>query len=308
MTGTTRAGIAAVVGAGGFIGAALVNRFASIGVPVDSFTRDVPFIARPGGRSPDEHPLRTLFWLAASVNPAIAEERPDLVDLDQAAFEQAVERLEASTNPPRLVLLSSGGTVYDPAIPPPYTEASPVRARTAYARSKLALEQTLSASRLPSERTLIVRVANAYGPGQPARRGLGVVAHWMHAAANRQPLVLMGDKETVRDYVYIGDIVDALVDIHRTEGPLPPILNVGSGRGTTLGELAQTVLDVVDDPSVSIDARPPRSFDLSRTWLDTTLAARSLGWRPRTSLRDGVSAAWRALQDRQHASGDQPQR
>jgi UDP-glucose 4-epimerase len=239
--------------------------------------------------------LRTVFWLASSVNPVIAEERPDLVDLDIAVFERALEALESDANPPRTVLLSSGGTVYDPANPPPYNESSQVTARTAYARSKLALEQALCSSSLPPGRRLVVRVANAYGPGQLARRGQGVVAHWLEAAANHESLVLMGDAGTVRDYVYIGDLVDALVAIHREDRDLPPVLNVGSGRGTTLGELAQTVLDIVDDSSVGIDVRPARSFDLTRTWLDTTLATRTLGWRPRTSLRDGVLAAWRAL-------------
>jgi UDP-glucose 4-epimerase len=292
---TCRTGTAAIVGASGFIGSALVQRLASAGVPVESFTREAPFVAGPSGKCPGTARLRTVYWLASSVNPVIAEERPDLVDLDMSVFEHALEALEADTDPPTTVLLSSGGTVYDPGNPPPYHEASPVKARTAYARSKLALEQALCSSSIPPGRRLVVRVANAYGPGQQARRGQGVVAHWLKAAANHESLVLMGDAGTVRDYIYIGDLVDALVAVHHADRDLPPILNVGSGRGTTLGELAQTVLDVVDDPSVGIEVRPARSFDLSRTWLDTTLATRTLGWRPRTSLSDGVVAAWKEL-------------
>jgi UDP-glucose 4-epimerase len=281
------------VGASGFLGTALVRRLTGAGVPVEAYTRTRPLPGAQGGQAEAAARSRTVFWLAATVNPAVAEERPDLVEMDQCAFEAALQPLQASDDPPRVVLVSSGGTVYDPSHPPPYAESSPVRATTAYGRSKLALEQALHASDLPSGRRIVVRVANAYGPGQQARRGQGVVAHWLSAAADGGPLVLIGDEDTVRDYVYIDDIVDALVAIHLADGELPPILNVGSGRGTTLGELAQTVLDVVGDHSLTLDVRPARRFDVPRTWLDTTLAERTLGWRPKTSLRDGVEATWR---------------
>jgi UDP-glucose 4-epimerase len=300
--------VATVVGASGFIGAALVRRLVADGVPVESFTRDRPFAASPLEQPPALRPRRTVFWLAANVNPAVAEERPDLVDLDQCTFEQALRVLEASEAPPRVVLLSSGGTVYDTTLPPPYSETSPVTTTAAYARSKLALERALRSSSLPPDRRVVVRVANAYGPGQQARRGQGVIAHWLQAAAVRRPLVLIGDKESVRDYVYIDDIVDALVAIHHADDAVPPILNVGSGRGTSLGELAHTVLDVVGDRSLTIDVRPARGFDVPRTWLDPTLAERTLGWRPRTSLREGVAAAWRAgaLDRRRPSAEDRP--
>jgi UDP-glucose 4-epimerase len=287
--------VATVVGASGFLGTALVRRFAMAGVPVESFTRARPFPTASGEAVRAVARSRTVFWLATSVNPAVAEDRPDLVELDQCTLERALRVIEAGASPPRVVLLSSGGTVYDPAHPPPYAEASPVRATTAYGRSKLALERALSVSSLPPERRTIVRVSNAYGPGQQARRGQGVVAHWLQAAADSAPLVLIGDEQTVRDYVYIEDIVDALVAIHEADGELPLTLNVGSGEGTTLAELARTVVDVVGDRSLTIDVRPARRFDVPRTWLDTTLATQALGWRPRTSLREGVAATWRAF-------------
>jgi UDP-glucose 4-epimerase len=237
----------------------------------------------------------TVFWLSATINPAIAEERPDLVEYDQTMFETFLRNLESEGRSPRVVLLSSGGTVYDPSVAAPYTEVSPVRGVTAYARAKLALEQALLSAGLPEACKLVVRAANAYGPGQPARRKQGVISHWLHAAQERRPLVLFGERRTVRDYVYIDDLVDALVKIHVVAGEMPPILNVGSGRPTSLGEVAQTVLDVVGDTTLPIDLRPARPFDLPDTWLDIDLATRTLGWRPRTSLHDGVAAAWGSI-------------
>jgi UDP-glucose 4-epimerase len=293
-----RPGAAAVVGAAGFIGSALVSRLAASGVTVNAFTRDVSFMAGRERLARDASSSRTIFWLAASVNPAVAEERPDLVERDLTTFEQLLKGVEAAREPPRIVLLSSGGVVYDPDSPPPYREDSPVRATTAYGESKLSLERLLRSADVPDDSRIVVRVSNAYGPGQPARRGQGVIAHWLHAASTGQPLVLLGAPETARDYVYVGDIVDALIRVHRSARPVPPIVNVGSGHGTSLGELAEIVLGVVDDPTLTLEVRPARAFDLSRNWLDIQLAARALDWRPRTPLREGVAAAWASLRTR----------
>jgi UDP-glucose 4-epimerase len=292
MTRSARSPAATVVGASGFIGTTLSRKLAATGTTVEACTSGRPFTGRAVERSSVQR-TRTLYWLASNVNPAVAEERPDLVERDRCAFEVAVATVATSPDPPRVVLVSSGGTVYDTSRPPPYDEASPLAPTTAYGRSKVELEEALAASALPPDRKTILRVANAYGPGQQARRGQGVIAHWLRSAAEGGPLVLIGSEDTVRDFVYIDDIVEALVAIHDADHDLPPILNIGSGAGTTLGELARIVLDVVGDGSLAVEVRPARQFDAARTWLDTSLAQQALGWLPRTSLREGVEATWR---------------
>src|SRR5215471_2029077 len=223
-----RAGPATVVGSSGFVGSALTARLGAAGVRVRTFTRDVSFCTGPGQLAPELLDSETVFWLATSVNPAVAEERSDLVAYDHDQFATLLHGLESVRAAPRVILLSSGGTVYDPADDPPYSEDSPVRATTAYARAKLELERALLDSRLPAGRKLVVRAANAYGPGQPARRGQGVIAYWLNAVRRGDPPVLLGDRETVRDYVYIEDLVDALITVHETAAAVPPVLNVGS--------------------------------------------------------------------------------
>jgi UDP-glucose 4-epimerase len=291
-------GAAAVVGASGFIGSSLARRLQADGVPVGSFTRTVPFMSDAEHLARGVETSETVFWLAASVNPAVAEERPDLVDHDQSQFEALLRSLEAARPVPRIILLSSGGTVYDPSSEPPYHEDSAVKGTTAYSRAKLALEAALRAANIPDRCKVVVRAANAYGPGQPARRGQGVIAHWLHAALDRRPLVLLGDPDTVRDYVHVDDLVEALSRLHAHRGDLPPVLNVGSGKRTSLGELADTVVSVVDDTPLAVETRPARSFDLPSTWLDVELAARTIGWRPEVVLREGIASAWRHLRDR----------
>lgn len=291
----------AVIGAQGFIGAALVSSLLAAGVAVECFTREVPFVSSQGELADAVASATTVFWMASSVNPAIAEGRPDLVEADQVAFDELLGAAKALDRPPRTVLLSSGGTVYDASATPPHREDAPTRPVTAYGRAKLALEQSLLESPLPRGSKLVMRVSNAYGPGQPARSGQGVIGHWLHAAALGQPLVIIGSDDTVRDYIYVDDVVDALVRTHAAGPRLPEVLNVGSGRPTSLGELAAVVLAVVDDPAIRIVRRPARSFDVPRTWLDPSAAYRALGWRPTTSLRDGVAASWEHIR-RQHRS------
>lgn len=286
---------AAVVGAAGFLGSALVHTLRADGVPVATFTRKTPFLTDSG--SPDDGlpAARTVFWLASSINPAIAESEPGRVREDREVFCSLLRALERLADPPRVVLVSSGGTVYDPRLPPPYREDSPARPRGAYGRAKLDLERLLHGAPGAAGRSLAVRVSNAYGPGQPAASGQGVIAYWLRALAAGEPITIFGDPATTRDYVYVDDIAAALAAVHRHPGPLPPVLNVGSGRPTSLTELAALVRAAAGD-GAAVEHRPARGFDVPHSWLDVRLAADLLGWHPRTSLPDGIAAAWRWTQ------------
>lgn len=283
----------AVVGAAGFLGRALVDGLRRAALPVSSYTRSAPFLDGDGAARPGLASARTVYWLATQINPQIAEQQPEKVAEDLAAFEQFLRTVSTLVVPPTVVLLSSGGTVYDPDVAPPYAETAPTRPGSAYGSAKLALEEQLAA-RAPG-RFVTLRVSNAYGPGQPVASGQGVIAHWLRAARRGEDIRLFGAPETIRDYVYVDDVARAMRAVDAVPGPLPPVLNIGSGRPTTLQELAETVLAVVQDPAVQLVVEGRRSFDVPRTWLDISLAASVLGWSPQTPLTDGIAAAWAAV-------------
>ena len=271
---------AAVIGAG-FLGSALVNTLAASSVPVATFTRKIPFLTDSGSPHGDLAAARTVFWTASSINPAIAESEPRRVREDRDTFVAALRALSRLADPPRVVLVSSGGTVYDPAVPPPYREDSPARPRGAYGRAKLGMERLLRSAALPG---VVVRVSNAYGPGQPAASGQGVIAYWLRALSAGDPIT-----------IFVDDIAEALAAVHLHPGTLPAVLNVGSGVRTSLEELAALVRAAAGDGS-RIEREPARRFDVPHSWLDVRLAADVLGWRPRTSLPAGLAAAWRWVQ------------
>lgn len=293
---------AAVVGANGFLGRALAAALESDGVRVSRFTRTHPCLST-GRPAPSLAGADTIFWAASSVNPAIAETDPGAVAGDHAAFVDVLDTLPPARRGRRVVLLSSGGTVYDPGAEPPYAETAPTRPHGAYGRAKLAMETALADAVVGVGERITLRLSNAYGPGQPAVRGQGVIAHWLDAARTGRALVMLGDPGTSRDYLFLADLTRALLAVHHHRGPLPAVLNVGSGTPTSLDELARTVLDVVADPDLRVRHDGRRTFDVSRTWLDVTAAADLLGWAATTSLRDGVAAAWAAAGDRQPTGG-----
>jgi UDP-glucose 4-epimerase len=282
---------AAVVGASGFLGGALVDSLRTRGTAVEAVTRQNPLTGPDGRLAPRLTGVDTVFWVAMSVNPASAESAPERAEGDVSALRAGLSLLRSGGTPPRVVLLSSGGTVYDADRRPPYAETDPVRPAGAYGRAKLAQERELARQSGAFDGVAVLRVANAYGPGQRAGRGQGVLAHWLRAALREEPIDLIGDPRTSRDYVYVDDVVAAMVAAAEHAGPLPPAVNVGSGRPTSLEELAAVVCDVVHHP-LEVRRLPARSFDVPRNWLAVDLARRELGWSARTSLTDGVRAMW----------------
>lgn len=292
VTGST--GRVAVIGAGGFIGGHAVPALRRAGREVATFTRSAPFLDA-GRLHPDIEASQTIFWLASSINPQIAAEHPDRVVADRAVLEEFLDHLRRSGAAPTLVLLSSGGTVYDPKTTPPYREDSPTGPISEYGAAKVELER-LVAERSPGD-AVSVRVANAYGPGQKAASGQGVIAYWMAAARRGEPVTVIGDPENARDYVFVSDIADALVAIDAAEerGSLPGVINVGSGEATSLRELADLLGEVIAPLALQVDQRPGRPFDLARTWLAIDIARTHLGWVPRTPLIEGLRRTWQSL-------------
>lgn len=280
-----KAGGAAVIGAGGFLGSALRRALDDLGVPVAGFTRETPFLDERGALDERVRSADTVYWLASSIRPATMDGGGEA---DRRALTSLVDALrEQRATPPRLVAASSGGTVYEPTAPSPHAEDTPLHAANAYGEAMLQIEQLVSSTPDP----VILRVANAYGPGQPARRGQGVIAYWLSAIAAGEPIHILGSDEVARDYVYIDDVAAALVRVHQAPQP-PAVVNIGSGEPTTLRALAELVVEAVAPAAVTVRHDAGRNFDAPSTWLDVSRAAKTLEWEPEVVLTEGLRRTW----------------
>lgn len=284
----------AVLGARGFIGRAIVAALRSEGVPTISRGSDTPAV-QEGRLHPAVARAATVIIVSGRSNPALAEGNRETAAAELAENRELFDLLTgvrlSDERPQRVLLASSGGTVYDIAQEPPFDETSPTARSSAYAALKLDIEECFLAGAGPTSERTVLRLSNVYGPGQRLGTGQGVVGHWFRSLLNGDPIRLFGDPETIRDYVYIGDVTKAFVAAHRSTAP-PPIVNIGSGIPTSLRELLSVLLTVAGRAEYPVEITADRPFDRRHTWLDITTAARTLGWRPTTSLEEGLRRTW----------------
>ena len=131
----------------------------------------------------------------------------------------------------------------------------------------------------------MLRIGNVYGGSQRAKGGQGVVGYLKDRLTNGQPLHLYGN--TVRDYVYIVDVIEAFLQALKNPKGFR-LFNIGTGVGTELVTLANMAAEILGvKPSLEIvDQRP---FDLAYNVLNCARANTELGWIARTSLREGLT-------------------
>lgn len=194
----------------------------------------------------------------------------------------------------RLVLVSSGGTVYGNAAYLPIDETHPTNPVSPYGITKLALEKyALMFHRLEGLPVVIVRPGNPYGPNQLGNLGQGFVGTALYSMLKRQPVCVFGERGTVRDYVYVEDLVTGLsAALHH--GKVGEIYNIGTG----IGYDNQSVLDEIDSIvradgySIEREYRPLRTFDVAENVLSSARLTYLSGWRPQFDLHTGLKATW----------------
>ena len=191
----------------------------------------------------------------------------------------------------QVVFSSTGGAIYGEC-EEPAPETAPREPISPYGTSKLAGEEYLAmANRLYGEGHVALRFGNVYGPRQDPHGEAGVVAIFFGRLLEEQPPRIFGDGSQTRDYVYVGDVVQATLS---AAGYAGGVFNVGTGVETSVVDLAAACMRV---SGVELEPvfEPARIGELQRSVLDPTLPERELGFRAAVDLDAGLAETWRSV-------------
>jgi UDP-glucose 4-epimerase len=284
-----------VTGGAGFIGSNLVDALLARGdsvTVVDNFSSGKRESLAPRATLL-EHDIRepftvdgeVIFHLAAQADVQTSMQRPEY---DAAVNVLGTVNVLGAAPRAQVIFASSGGAGYGECAEPA-TEQTPFLPLSPYGIAKKCGEEYLAGwNRIYGSNHISLRFANVFGPRQDSGLEGGVVAIFLERLARGDETIIFGDGLQIRDFVYVGDVVDALLAaVGRTGGPF----NVGTGRETTVDELHRAcaaVAGVEHAPRLE----PARLGDVSRSVLDASLSERELGWTARVSLEDGLARTW----------------
>jgi len=297
-----------VLGGGGFIGTHLCNALASRGIAVTALGRSRINAAEMDQRvewhgaeladALEERDFlretQVVFHLACTTTPPLSEADPAADIVDNLSSAVRVMAAAARQGVGRFVFLSSGGTVYGVPSQVPIAETAATEPISAHGLQKLSIERYLELfRRTRGLESVVLRIANPYGPLQRPRRSQGVVAAFLEAGLQGRALEIWGDGTVVRDFVFIDDVVEALL-LAATAKLRSRVFNVASGEGRAINTVAAEVEDVLGRGPLRRVYHAARPADVPVNVLDVSRIRQELGWVPQTAWAEGLrrTAAW----------------
>jgi len=302
-----------VIGGSGFIGTHLVKILIAAGREVhvvgrkENAPETLPSQCRYiNGNYGDRSTLKKILTpgcevvdLAYSTVPKTSFEDPlyDLISNLPSSVALMEEALKIGVR--RLVLVSSGGTVYGPVESLPITENHPTRPISPYGITKLAVDRyAMMYHRNGGLPVIVVRPSNAYGGEQRSGTGQGFLAAALHAIFSGGDVEIYGEKGTIRDYVHVSDVAAGIEAVlsSRCDGM---IYNLGTGIGISNHQIVSMLTKLAEKDGFKVRTRilPARKYDVESNVLDSSLLRNSTGWCPKIGLKEGIKEMWNSLKD-----------
>ena len=317
-----------VTGGAGFIGSHLAERFLGEGWAVHVIDN---LVTGKRENLPADATFHELDIRDAKAAELIASVKPDVLahlaaqmdvrrSVEDPTYDASVnvigslnllEAVRRQTPRTRVVFASTGGALYGDNTTPPNFEDFKKDPESPYAITKLTVEYYLAYyGRVHKLDTVAMRFGNVYGPRQDPHGEAGVVAIFCGRILQGRALTIYGDGQQTRDYVYVGDVAEALW--HAATRPLPPVglldargFNVGTGIGTSVVDMANILLEEAGT-RVPLEFAPRRPGEAQESFVDIGKAERLLGWKPRVTLREGLARSFRWAANRQAAPAPTP--
>jgi NAD dependent epimerase/dehydratase len=299
-----------VTGAGGFIGSHLVERLLAENARVRAFVRynsrgdpgflrmlsdeDRARVEMIAGNLEDEDAVRkaadgvdVVFHLGALISIPYSYRHPLEVAKTNLLGTMNVLLACRDLRVKRMVHISSS-EVYGTAIHVPISESHPLQGQSPYSASKIGADKLAEsfycAFSLP---VVTVRPFNTYGPRQSTRAVIPVII----TQALTQDKIHLGNLNTIRDFTFVLDTVSGMIKAAQVEGVEGQVMNLGTGQEIRIGELAEKIIQKTGrevEIVVDSDRLRPQASEVMRLISDNSLARKSLGWEPQTSLDDGL--------------------
>ncbi len=295
-----------VIGGKGFIGSHIVDGLLAAGYAVRLFDR--PDVYTP--YLPAHHPLLETvdgdFTCCADIVDALEQcdiclhlastTLPKSSNLDpvfdiETNLLGTVKLLQhaVAAKVKKMIFLSSGGTVYGTPQHLPINEDHQTNPICSYGINKLAIEKYLGLFyQLENLDYVVLRLSNPFGERQRLQASQGAVAVFLGKALRGETIEIWGDGSVIRDYIYIADVVTAVLAAINYQGNRH-VFNIGSGQGVCINELLDTIETVVNKPLTRI-YKPSRSFDVPVNVLAIEKAQQELEWQLNTSLLAGIQS------------------
>ena len=239
-----------------------------------------------------ENKFDYIYYLAAVSSVADSVVRPlETHRVNQESVLDTLEYLRVNKLPIKRFLFTSSAAIYGNLPDFPKSEDSHVQPLTPYAVDKYASERfTIDYGNLYGLPTVAVRFFNVYGPRQnPDSPYSGVLSIITKCMKNNQPFTLYGDGSQTRDFVYVGDVVDALIKIS-TETKESTVYNIADGGETPLIDVIHPYEDI-SGVKLHISYKENRSGDISKSKADIS-KLRKIGFEPSWSLHEGLKKYW----------------
>lgn len=302
-----------VTGGAGFIGSHIVDRCVQEGHQVSviddlstgkkrNVNRDAVFYkmdissARVDRVFRNERPV-VLVHMAAQMNVRRSTEDPRFdaqvnilgtINLLEHAVKHGVRKV---------VFASSGGTVYGEQEAFPASESHPLQPLSPYGISKLTCEYYLKYFEyVAGVKRVALRFANVYGPRQNPEGEAGVVAIFTQKMLRGEQPLINGNGMQTRDYVYIGDVLEAVMRCLHPE--VAGIYNVGTGQETTVNTIFSELKTLTNSNCKEIHG-PAKTGELERSALDAGKLSKDTGWEPGTSLAEGLKETVQFFREQQ---------
>lgn len=292
-----------VIGGAGYIGVHLVSQLIATGRQVTVLGRSVTprhnlpvgvvYVAGDFANHAlicdllDEH--QEVIHLAYATVPNTSFENP-LADLLQNLPPAVQLFSEAADRGAKLVLVSSGGTVYGEVDKLPIRETYPAKPISPYGVTKLTLENYAYLYAVTHGLKFVcVRPANAYGIGQRPFVGQGFIATAMASAMKEMAIKIFGKCGAIRDYLYVSDLASGIVSALE-QGHLSETYNLGSGIGLSNMDVIEICKPLMYEigREVRVEYLPERAFDVKANVLDSTKLQLDTGWKPLVGFKDGM--------------------